>query len=207
MSLRVLIADDHPMVRLGLRTLIEIEPDLEVAAEARDGAEAIALYERHRPDVVLMDLRMPRTDGFAAIQAIRAIDVDARVIALTTYEGDVDIHRALNAGAVGYLLKDMVGSAVIAAIRDASTGRRIIPPIIAGRLAEFTPRIDLTPREVEVLRLASKGLSNRDIARVLGRTEGTIKVHLAHILAKLGASDRTGAVTIALQRGILHLDD
>ncbi len=206
-TIRVLLADDHPVVRLGLRTLIGTEPDLEVVAEASDGDEAIALYLEHQPDVVLMDLRMPRTDGHAAIRAIRDKHPRARIIALTTYDGDADIHRALEAGAVGYLLKEMLGSSVVAAIRSAADGRRVIPPAVAARLAEFTPRMELTTREVEVLRYASKGLRNKEIARVIGRTEGTVKIHLRHILAKLGVVDRTEAVTIALQRGIIHLDD
>lgn len=180
---------------------------MEVVAEAADGAEAVALYSAHRPDVVLMDLRMPKMDGAAAIEAIHKEDRDARIIALTTYDGDADIHRALTAGAVGYLMKDMIGAEVSAAIRSAAAGRQVIPPAVAGRLAEFTPRLDLTRREVEVLRFAAKGLRNKDIARVIGRTEATVKVHLKNIMAKLGVEDRTEAVTLAYQRGIIHLDD
>ena len=202
-----MVVDDHPLLRLGLKTVIGTEPDMEVVAEATDGVEAVALYSAHRPDVVLMDLRMPRMDGAAAIEAIRKGDGDARIIALTTYDGDADIHRALTAGAVGYLIKDMIGTEVSAAIRSAVAGRRVIPPAVAARLAEFTPRLDLTTREVEVLRFAAKGLRNKDIARVIGRTEATVKVHLKNIMAKLGVEDRTEAVTLAFQRGIIHLDD
>jgi DNA-binding NarL/FixJ family response regulator len=202
---RVLIVDDHPVVRAGLAALLAPEADLRVVAEAADGAEGVALHEIHAPDVTLMGLRMPRMDGFAAIRAIRAARPDARVVALTSREGDVDIHRALDAGACGYLIKSTPGPDIVSAVRAAASGRRVIPPEVAGRLAEFTPRVDLTEREVEVLRFAGKGLRNKDIARVIGRTEETIKAHLKHVMAKLGTSDRTEAVTVALQRGIIHL--
>ena len=207
MPIRILTADDHPVVRTGIAALIANEPDMTVVAEATDGANAIELYEVHRPDVVLMDLRMPKIDGVAAIRAIVASNPDARVVALTSYEGDADIFRALDAGACAYLIKDMLGEEMIGAIRQAADGKRVIPPSVASKLAEFTPRVDLTAREVEVLRLAARGLRNRDIARVIGRTEETVKVHLKHVMAKLGVSDRTEAVTVALQRGIIHLDD
>jgi DNA-binding NarL/FixJ family response regulator len=207
MSIRVLIADDHPVVRTGLRAMITNEADMSVIAEALDGVEAIALYDQHQPAVVLMDLRMPRMDGVAAARAITAAHPEARVVVLTTYEGDADIYRALDAGACGYLIKDMLGSEVVSAIRLAAAGKRVIPANVASRLAEFTPRVDLTPRELEVLRLAAKGLRNRDIARVIGRTEETVKVHLKHVMTKLEVEDRTEAVTVALQRGIIHLDD
>jgi DNA-binding NarL/FixJ family response regulator len=207
MSIRVLAVDDHDVVRTGIKAIVANEGDMSVVAEAADGSDALALYEQCTPDVVLMDLRMPRMDGIAAIRAIVAAHPEARVVALTSYEGDADIYRALDAGACGYLVKDMTGPQVVAAIRSAAGGKRVIPPIVAGRLAEFTPRVDLTPRELEVLRLAAKGLRNRDIARVIGRTEETVKVHLKHIMAKLDVDDRTEAVTIALQRGIIHLDD
>ncbi|HSY84138.1 MAG TPA: response regulator transcription factor [Gemmatimonadaceae bacterium] len=207
MPIRVLTADDHPVVRTGIAALIANEPDMTVVAEATDGANAIELYGVHRPDVVLMDLRMPKIDGVTAIRAIVSSNPDARVVALTSYEGDADIYRALDAGACAYLIKDMLGEEMIGAIRQAADGKRVIPPSVANKLAEFTPRIDLTAREVEVLRLAARGLRNRDIARVIGRTEETVKVHLKHVMAKLGVSDRTEAVTVALQRGIIHLDD
>ncbi len=207
MSIRVLAVDDHDVVRTGIKAIVANEPDMAVVAEAADGSGALAAYEQHGPDVVLMGLRMPQMDGIAAIRAIVAAHPEARVVALTSYEGDADIYRALDAGACGYLVKDMTGPQVIAAIRTAASGKRVIPPSVAGRLAEFTPRVDLTPRELDVLRLAAKGLRNRDIARVIGRTEETVKVHLKHIMAKLDVVDRTEAVTIALQRGIIHLDD
>jgi DNA-binding NarL/FixJ family response regulator len=200
-------ADDHPVVRKGISAIVANEPDMTIVGEAADGVDAVAMYDKYSPDVVLMDLRMPRLDGIAATRAIVAAHPDAHVVALTSYEGDADIYRALDAGACGYLIKDMVGSDVVGAIRTAAAGRRVVPPAVAGRLAEFTPRVDLTPREVEVLRLTAKGLRNRDIARVIGRTEETVKVHLKNIMAKLDVEDRTEAVTLGLQRGIIHLDD
>jgi DNA-binding NarL/FixJ family response regulator len=206
MTIRVLTADDHPVVRAGVRAMIANEPDLHLVAEATDGAEAVALYEEHEPDAVLMDLRMPHMDGVEATRAIVAGHPDARIIALTSYEGDADIHRALNAGARGYLLKDMLGTKVIGAIRTVAAGGRVIPPEVASRIVEFTPRWELTGREEEVLSLAAKGLRNRDIATAIGRTEATVKVHLKHVMAKLGVSDRTQAVSLAIQRGIVHLD-
>jgi DNA-binding NarL/FixJ family response regulator len=207
MSIRVMTADDHPIVRMGLKAIVANEPDMSVVAEAADGKDAVALYEQHAPDVVLMDLRMPKLDGIAAIRSIVEAHPGARVIALTSYEGDADVYRALDAGACGYLIKDMVSADVIGAIRTAVAGKRVIPASVAATLAEYTPRIDLTPREVEVLRLAAKGLRNKDIARVIGRTEETVKVHLKHVMQKLDVEDRTEAVTLAMQRGIIHLDD
>jgi DNA-binding NarL/FixJ family response regulator len=207
MTIRVLTADDHAVVRAGIAAMIANEADMVVVAEASDGAEAVARYAEHAPDVVLMDLRMPALDGASAIRAIRAGDPAARIVALTTYEGDADIHRALSAGACAYLVKDVLGAELVRAIRGAADGKRVIPAAVASRLAEFTPRVDLTGREVEVLRLVAKGLRNREVARVIGRTEGTVKAHLKNIHEKLGVEDRTEAVTLALQRGIIHLDD
>jgi DNA-binding NarL/FixJ family response regulator len=201
------MADDHPVVREGMRAMIANEPDLNLVAVAHDGAEAVSLYDSHRPDVVIMDLRMPNMDGLAAIRGIISTHPEARVLALTSYDGDADIFRALEAGARGYLIKDMIGAELVGAIRAAAAGERVIPTEVAGRLAEFTPRADLSPREVEVLRLTAKGLRNRDIAKVIGRTEETVKAHLKNIMAKLGAADRTEAVMLALRRGIIHLDD
>jgi len=205
--IRVLTADDHSVVRAGIAAMIANETDITVVAEAANGEEAVLRYSEHRPNVVLMDLRMPKVDGVAAIRAIRAADPDARIVALTTYDGDADIHRALSAGACSYLVKDVLVGELVNAIRAAAAGKRVIPATVATRLAEFTPRVDLTTREVEVLRLVAKGLRNREIARVIGRTEGTVKVHLKNIHEKLGVEDRTEAVTLALQRGIIHLDD
>jgi DNA-binding NarL/FixJ family response regulator len=207
MPIRVLTADDHAVVRAGVAAMIASEPDMELCAEAKDGAEAVRLYEAHRPDVVLMDLRMPGMDGVAAVRAILAVNPRAHIVALTSFDGDADIYRALDAGVLGYLLKDMIGAEVLDAIRSAATGRRVIPPGVAGRLAEFTPRTDLTERELQVLQLAARGLRNRAIAKSIGRTEATVKVHLKHVMSKLGVEDRTEAVTAALHRGIIHLED
>ncbi|HEU4454480.1 MAG TPA: response regulator transcription factor [Longimicrobium sp.] len=203
--IRVLAVDDHPVVRAGIAAMLANEPDLEVVGQAANGAEAVALFEARRPDVVLMDLQMPEMGGVAATGAIRAIDPDARVIALTTYDGDADIHRALSAGACAYLIKDALVEQLVAAIRAAAAGKRVIPAPVAVRLAEFTPRADLTARELEVLRHVSRGLGNKEIAREIGRSPETVKAHLESIFAKLGARDRAHAVTIALQRGFIHL--
>lgn len=205
--IRVLTADDHPVVRAGIAAMLANEPDLVVVAEAANGEEAVALFEAHRPHVVLIDLRMPRLDGVGAIQAIRAVDPGARLVALTTYEGDADIHRALSAGACGYLLKDALVGELVNAVRTAAAGKRVIPPAVATRLAEFMPRDDLSAREREVLLFVARGLGNKEIARAIGRSAETVKAHLESIFQKLGASDRTQAVTIALQRGIIHLDE
>jgi DNA-binding NarL/FixJ family response regulator len=202
----ILSADDHPLIRSGLEAVIGSEADMVMVAEASNGEEAIERYREHRPDVVLMDLRMPVMDGLTAMRAILREFPDAKVIALTTYEGDDDIHQALAAGARGYLLKDMMRSELLQVIRTVRSGQRAIPPAVAARLAEFTPRVELTPRELQVLRLMAKGFSNPDLASTLGRTESTMKVHVSNILEKLGATDRTEAVTVAMQRGILHLD-
>ncbi|MDB4870368.1 MAG: response regulator receiver [Gemmatimonadales bacterium] len=204
--IRVLVADDHPIVRAGLATVVSQQLGLELVGEAADGAEAVAIVRDRRPDVVLMDLRMPRMDGVTAIRRIKAEFPDVRVLALTTYEGDADIYRALEAGARGYLTKDMLLTEVLSAIRAVHRGERVIPTPIAARLAEFTPRVDLTERETEVVRLVARGLSNREIAGVIGRSDETVKLHLKNIFSKLGVADRTEAVTLAISRGILHLD-
>ena len=202
----VLTVDDHPLIRAGLRAVLTSEPDLVVAGEAENGEVAVAFYRAHRPDIVLMDLRMPVMDGVAATVAIITEFPDARIIALTTYEGDEDIYRALAAGAKGYVLKDMLRTELLLAIRQVLGGQRGIPSEVASRLAEFTPRVQLTPRELEVLRLVAKGLSNRDIGAILGREESTIKVHVKNIMTKLDVDDRTAAVVVALHRGFLHVD-
>ena len=205
--IRVLAVDDHPVVRAGIAAMLANEPDLTVVALARNGAEAIALFETHRPDVVLMDLQMPEMGGVAATRAIRAIDPDARIVALTTYDGDADIHRALSAGACAYLLKDAMIDQLVAAVRSAAAGKRVIPVEVATKLAEFTPRADLSARELEVLQHVAGGLGNKEIAQAIGRSPETVKAHLESIFKKLDARDRAHAVTIALQRGFLHLDE
>jgi DNA-binding NarL/FixJ family response regulator len=202
----ILTADDHPLIRAGLSAVIGAEDGLEIVAEAANGEEAIEAYARFHPDVVLMDLRMPVMDGLAATRAILGDDPNARIVVLTTYDGDEDIHRALAAGARGYLLKDMMRTDLLGVIRAVHRGQRGIPAPIAARLAEHTPRIGLTPRELEVLRFVADGLSNAQVAERIGRTEGTVKVHLKNILQKLDAKDRTEAVTTALRRGFIRLN-
>jgi DNA-binding NarL/FixJ family response regulator len=203
--IRVMTVDDHPVYRDGLAALLAVHPDLELVAEAADGAEAVERFRVHRPDVTLMDLSMPTMGGAMAIERITAEFPDAKIIALTTYEGDADIHRALEAGARGYLLKDVVRHEVADAIRSVHRGGRVLPPAVAQRLAEFTPRIELTEREMEVLTLMARGMSNKQIANAIGRTEATVKVHVLHIFEKLDVDDRTKAVTVALNRGMIHL--
>jgi DNA-binding NarL/FixJ family response regulator len=205
--IRVLVVDDHPVVRTGLVAVISLEPDFEVVGEARDGVQALEMVRVLRPDVVLMDLRMPRMDGVSAIREITTELPDVRVLALTTYDGDVSIYRALEAGARGYMLKDMLLTDVVTAIRAVHRGERVIPPAIAIRLAEFTPRVDLTEREVEVIQFVAHGLSNREIAAEIGRSDETVKLHLKNIFTKLGVTDRTEAVTVAMSRGIFNVAD
>jgi DNA-binding NarL/FixJ family response regulator len=202
----ILTADDHPLIRDGLAAVLRAESGLQVVAEAANGEEAIEAYARLHPNIVLMDLRMPVMDGLTATRAILADDPNARIIVLTTYDGDEDIHRALAAGARGYLLKDMMRTDLLGVIRAVHRGQRGIPAPIAARLAEYTPRIGLTPRELEVLRLVADGLSNAAVGERIGRTEGTVKVHLKNILQKLDVKDRTEAVTTALRRGFIRLD-
>ena len=204
--IRVLVADDHPVVRAGLGAVIAEQDDLELVAEAENGAKAVDLFREHHPDVALMDLRMPVMDGVEAIRAITTEFPDARILALTTYEGDADIRRALEAGASGYLLKDMLLTEVLTAVRAVWRGERVIPIAVAARLAEFPERSDLTEREAEVLQLVARGLSNKEVARAIGRTDETVKIHLKNAFAKLDVADRTEAVTVALTRGLIHLE-
>jgi DNA-binding NarL/FixJ family response regulator len=204
--IRVLIADDHPAVRAGLAAVILAETDLVVAAQAENGDQAVALYREHRPDVVLMDLRMPVLGGVEATERIAAEFPDARVLALTTYQGDGDVRRALDAGARGYLLKHMLMTDVIAAIRSVCRGDWVIPPPVAASLARHPERDRLTPRELEVLGLMAQGLSNKEIALAIGRTDETVKIHLKSVFAKLRVATRTEAVRVALGRGLVHLD-
>jgi DNA-binding NarL/FixJ family response regulator len=203
--IRVMAVDDHPLFRGGLAALVAAYPDLKLVAEAGNGRQAVELFRVHRPDVTLMDLGMPMMGGAEAIGHIIGEFPDARIIALTSWDGDGDIHRALDAGAQGYLLKDMVSNEVVDAIRAVHRGGRVLPAAVAQRLAEFTPRTDLTDRELEVLTHLAQGKSNKEIAVAIGRTEATVKVHVLHILQKLDAADRTDAVTIGLKRGLIHL--
>jgi DNA-binding NarL/FixJ family response regulator len=204
-SIRILTADDHHLIRAGVAAFLGTEPGLKVIAEAENGEEALEKYRETRPDLVLMDLSMPVMDGLEATRAILAEFPDARIVVLTTYAGDEDIHRALDAGALGYMVKDTMVSEVLKIIRMVMSGRRGIPPAVAAKLAEHTPRVALTPRETEVVSLIATGLTNGQIAERIGRTEETVKVHVKNILHKLGARDRTEAVTTAVRRGFIRL--
>lgn len=205
-TIRILCVDDHPLVRKGIASIIASEPSMKLAGEAGNGREAVEKYRELQPDVVLMDLRMPDMDGVEATRQIRQINPDARIIALTSYDGDQDIYKAIEAGVRGYILKEMVHTKVIDAIRTVHSGKRLMPQEVAERLSEYFPQVALTPREVEVLKYVARGMANKEIAHQLGTASGTVKMHVQNILAKLNASDRTHAVTIALERGILHLD-
>lgn len=205
-QIRIMCVDDHAIVREGLNAIISTQPDLTVVAEASSGEEAVALYFQHRPDIVLMDLRLNGTSGLDATIAIRHEFPHARIIMLTTYDGDEDIYRALNAGAQGYLLKDTLRKELIEVIRAVHAGKRRIPPAVAAKLAEHLPRMPLSAREIEILKLVAQGLRNKEVGGMLEIAEDTVKVHIKNIFDKLDVHDRTQAVTIALQRGIIHLD-
>lgn len=205
-GVRVLTVDDHPLIREGLVAVLGREGDLQVVGEAVNGQEAVERFRELRPDIVLMDLQMPLMDGVAATKAIVAEFPGARVIVLSTYDGDEDIHRALAAGAKGYVLKDMVRATLLTVIRQVLSGDRGIPADIASRLAEFTPRIQLTNRECEVLQYMAKGFSNREIAGFIGREESTVKAHVKSIMLKLDVHDRTEATVVGAQRGFVRID-
>ena len=203
--LRIILADDHFIVRSGLVALINSEPDMEVVAQATDGAQAIEAYAKHRPDVLLVDLRMPVVGGNQVIETIRRDFPEAHILVLTAYNGDEDIHRALSSGAAGYLLKSSTGDDLIPAIRQVAAGARWIPGDVASRLAVRRDYESLTQREIEVLREIARGRANKEIAGHLAITENTVKDHLKNILAKLQVAARTEAVTVAVQRGIIEL--
>lgn len=204
--LRILIVDDHPIVRIGLAALIALQPDMCVAGEAEGGQKAVELFCRLRPDVVLMDLKMPGMDGVQAIAQIRRKCPSARILVLTTYDGDEDIYHGLQAGAQGYLLKDVHREELIQAIHTVAAGGKYIPSEIAARLAGFVFDQDLTEREMEVLHHLVAGKSNQEIGAALQITEGTVKSHVVRILHKLNVSDRTQAVIAALKRGFVRLE-
>ncbi len=205
--IRILVVEDHHVVRQGLVALIKTVPDMTVVAEAADGSQAVQLFHQHRPDVTLMDLRLPGLGGVEAITEIRQDFPAARIIVLTTFDGDENIFRALQAGARGYLLKDMFGEELMQAIRTVHAGKTSIPPPIAQRLAERMGGPSLTNRELEVLKLVVVGKSNKNIGATLSISEATVKTHINSILSKLGVSDRTQAATTALQRGIVQLPE
>ena len=204
-KIRILVADDHYIVRIGLVALVNTEPDMEVVAEAADGAQACELFARWSPDITLMDLQMPVKNGIQATFEIRSKFASARILMLTAYDGDEDIYKALQAGAQGYVLKSSPGEKLIPALRAVAAGQRWIPKEVSNRLAARNLFEDLTPREMEVLSQLAKGLANKEIADVLSITEYTAKDHLKSILGKLRVADRTEAVTAAIQRGIIHL--
>ena len=205
-SIKVMVVDDHYLVRMGLASILAIEPDITVCAEASSGEQALTLFRTHRPDVTLMDLRLPGLNGTDTIQAIRHEFRDARFVMLSTYVCDEEVYGALQAGAMAYLVKSVQRDELITAIRKAAVGQRHIPPDVAARLADRVAGSRLSSREIEVLRLLVSGRRNRDIASTLSITEGTVKLHVSSILGKLGAEDRTEAVTMALQRGIIQLN-
>lgn len=204
--IRILVVDDHHIVRQGLVALLTTAPDVRVVGEASDGLEAIDMFLRHRPDIVLMDLRLPKMGGVDAIAQIRQHNPQARVIVLTTFDGDEDIYRALQAGARGYLLKGMSTAELMDAIRSVHAGKSRIPAPVAERLAERMSGSELTARELDVLRSIVAGRSNKEIASHLNISEATVKTHINSLLSKMGVTDRTQAATTALQRGIVHLD-
>lgn len=207
-SIRILVIDDHPVVRAGLVGLLSSQPDFEIVGEGSNGHEAIALVEQIRPDVVLMDLRMPALDGVSAIKAIRS-RFPTQIMVLTTFDTDAEIVRAVEAGATGYLLKDVPRDELFRAIRATARGEAVLSPPVAARLLGRMrgPGDDnLSTRELEVLGLVAKGQSNKEVARALKISEATVKTHLLHVFEKLGVDDRTAAVTVALERGILRLD-
>lgn len=204
--IRILIADDHLVFRMGLKSLIAIEPDFELAGEARSGGECAELYRSLRPHVVLMDLRMPDGGGLAALAAIRQHDSHAKVLMLTSYGTEEEVYQAVKTGAMGYVLKDIGQDELAAAIRTVHEGRKYIPPEIALRLAERLPRETLNPKEIETLKLLTQGLFNREIAEVLGISVSTVKSQINVIFHKLEVTDRTEAATAALKRGIVRFD-
>jgi DNA-binding NarL/FixJ family response regulator len=203
--IRIFSVDDHPLLREGIAAIINNQPDMLMVAQASTGCEAVQMFHQHKPDVTLMDLRLPDMSGIDALIAIRTEFPEARVIMLTTFEGDVDIQRALEAGARGYMLKSMPPGNLVEVIRQVHAGKKRVPSEVAAHLVEHLGDEPLTPREIDVLRHIAGGNRNRDIAERLFISEETVKVHIRHIMEKLGASDRTQAVAIAIRRGIIQL--
>ncbi len=204
-KIRILVADDHLVARVGVTTIVNLQPDMTVIAEAANGQQAVELFRKHLPDVTLLDLRMPGMTGVEAAIAIREEFPNARMVALTTYGGDEDIRRALSAGVQAYLTKDVLHDELIKAIHAVHAGQTYLPAAVAAALAAQMPRPDLSAREVQVLELIVRGLANKQIAYSLSIAEHTVKNHVKNILSKLGVQDRTQAATAAIQRGIIHL--
>jgi DNA-binding NarL/FixJ family response regulator len=204
-KIRILVAEDHLVARVGVSTIVNMQPDMTVVAECSNGQQAVELYRKHLPDVALLDMRMPVMTGVEAAAAIRAEFPNARMIALTTYGGDEDIRRALAAGVQAYLTKDVLHDELLKAIRAVHGGQTYLPAAVAASLAAQMPRPDLSAREVQVLELIVRGLANKQIAYSLSIAEHTVKNHVKNILSKLGVQDRTQAATAAIQRGIIHL--
>jgi DNA-binding NarL/FixJ family response regulator len=204
-TIRIMLVDDHPIVRIGLAALIGTLPDMEAVAQAGDGREAIELHKKHQPDVTLMDLRLPDLSGVEVIRSIRAVSPEARFIVLTTYEGDEDIHQALQAGARGYIIKGLPHQLLADAIKRVHAGGRYLPRVVKETLANRTPSSDLSAREREILERIAQGKSNKEIAAELDLAEITVKMRVSAILERLDVHDRTEAVVTALQRGLLHL--
>lgn len=202
---RIMIVDDHPLMRVGVAAIINARPDMEVVAQAGTAEEAVSLHAQHQPDVTLMDLRLPGASGVTAIRQIRVRDANARFVVLTTYEGDEDIHQALESGAQGYIIKGMPHETLIQALKRVHAGGRYLPPPVARALQSRTPDASLSPREREVLQLLVRGKSNKEIAAELGIAEATVKCHFRVIFMRMGVTDRTQAVVSALQRGLVHL--
>jgi two-component system NarL family response regulator len=202
----VLLVDDHALLRTGVANIINQEADLRVVAEAGNGLEAVQAFERHRPDVTVLDLRMPVMEGVEAVRQIREIDPRARVIVLTTYDTDDEIARALKAGAKAYVLKDISADDLIGCIRDVLSGKTYLAPAAAAKLAEGVTRVQLTPREIAALRLMADGKANKEIATALSISERTVKTHLGHLFEKLGVTSRTEAVKVATRRGLVRLE-
>jgi DNA-binding NarL/FixJ family response regulator len=203
---RVLLVDDHALLRTGVAKIINQEPDLQVVAEAENGADAIAAYEKHQPDVTLLDLRMPVMEGVEAVRQIRARDPRALLIVLTTYDRDDEISQALRAGAKAYVLKDIAADELVDCIRKVLAGKTYIAPAAAAKLAEGVTRVQLTPREMATLRLLADGKANKEIANALDISERTVKTHLAHLFEKLGVTSRTEAIKVATRRGLVRLE-
>jgi DNA-binding NarL/FixJ family response regulator len=204
--IRILVVDDHFMVRMGLSASLNVEPDMEVVAEAGNGDEALQAYRRHRPSLVLMDLRLPGMSGTDCTAALIREFPDASILMLSTHSGEEEIYRALHAGARGYIVKSIIREELLRAVREVHRGGQYVDPIVASQLAERRSHRSLSGREIEVLRMVAQGLGNKEIASALNIAEVTVKLHVSHVLEKLSVKDRTQAATVALQRGIISLE-